>query len=423
MRKVFSEDLPKLKGYNGKRIDWKNSIGCVVRFVYDDIEDVVEILNYKNEYLTIRYKDYNDFKINAYHFKNACLGNLLKRNTSDFKIDIGEILKDNGRNLTILNKEKRNRSDGDGHYKYYEYKCNKCGYVDWMLETHMLRGIACPCCSNPVKKVVLGINTIWDTDRWMCDLGVSEEDAKSHTKGSDAKVIVKCPYCGKEKDISLSNLYRTKSIGCICGDGFSYPEKFMSEVLNQLGVDYKFQLSKAIFDWCEDYRYDFYFEYCNKKCIIETHGEQHYRQISGRWSSLYDIQLNDYLKEKCAIDNGIDEYITVNCMKSEKDFIKRSISTNTKLIKLFGMETLNNIDWNLCEEFALSNKVKEVCDQWNNKKESETTKDLSITLSLSRYSVIRYLKKGNELGFCEYNPKEEMIKNARSSKSRRNMNE
>ena len=24
----------------------------------------------------------------------------------------------------------------------------------------------------------LGVNTIWDKARWMCDLGISEEDAK-----------------------------------------------------------------------------------------------------------------------------------------------------------------------------------------------------------------------------------------------------
>ena len=38
MREVFLDELPK----RGKYINWKESIGCKVKFIYDDIEDEEE---------------------------------------------------------------------------------------------------------------------------------------------------------------------------------------------------------------------------------------------------------------------------------------------------------------------------------------------------------------------------------------------
>ena len=36
MRKMFIENLPRRQGRGGKEIDWKNTIGYKVKFVYDD---------------------------------------------------------------------------------------------------------------------------------------------------------------------------------------------------------------------------------------------------------------------------------------------------------------------------------------------------------------------------------------------------
>ena len=52
----------------------------------------------------------------------------------------------------------------------------------------------------------------------------------------------------------------------------------MSNVLNYLNIDFKTQVSKNTFNWCKNYRYDFYFELNNEKYIIETHGGQHYEE-------------------------------------------------------------------------------------------------------------------------------------------------
>ena len=44
MKKVFLDDLPK----RGKLVDWKNSVGHKVKFIYEKIEDEIEIINYYN---------------------------------------------------------------------------------------------------------------------------------------------------------------------------------------------------------------------------------------------------------------------------------------------------------------------------------------------------------------------------------------
>lgn len=100
-----------------------------------------------------------------------------------------------------------------------------------------------------------------------------------------------------EKTIAISTIHQSKSIGCSCGYGISYPEKFFSKFLNQLKVNYRFQLGKDMFEWCENHRYDFYFELDNKKYIVEIHGRQHYKE-SGLRETLGEIQLNDYIKKK-----------------------------------------------------------------------------------------------------------------------------
>ena len=63
MKEIFLENLPKKKGvgYNKNKlvIDWKNSIGYKVHFIYYDIEDEIEIIDYKSkgQTLTIKYKE------------------------------------------------------------------------------------------------------------------------------------------------------------------------------------------------------------------------------------------------------------------------------------------------------------------------------------------------------------------------------
>ncbi|MBI6006005.1 hypothetical protein H8J86_08555 [Clostridium perfringens] len=269
---------------------------------------------------------------------------------------------------------------------------HNCGYVWEAMPSNLLNGNRCPICSR--QKAVLGVNTIWDTDRWMVDLGVSEEDAKRYSRCSNKRITVVCPDCDREKKIQINNIYNNKSISCSCGDGKSYPEKFIMSVLEQLGLYFEIEYSPSWFIK----RYDFYLKYTS--CIIETHGMQHYEEgfytCGGR--TLEQEQANDNLKRNMALSNGIKHYIELDCRESNLEYIKNSI-LNSELANLFN---LSNIDWNRCAEFANKNIVKEVCNYWNNKKEDETTVDLGRIFKLSTTTIRKYLKKGTKLGWCNY---------------------
>lgn len=317
-----------------------------------------------------------------------------KKTTEDFKKEIYNIY---GDEYEVLGKYINN------HTKILvKHNCKKCNYNKYEVKPNgLLQGNGCPVCSN--QKAALGINTIWDTDRWMCDLGVSEEDAKKHSSRSGKKITVKCLDCGREKRIAIYQIYNNKSISCSCGDGKSYPEKFVMNVLEQLDVDFETEYSP---DWIKPKRYDFYISSLN--CVVETHGEQHYNDKFTIYnkSRLIKQQQNDKFKKEMALQNGVKYYIEIDCRESNIEWIKNSI-LDSKLSELFD---LSKIDWLQCVEFANKNIVKEICDYWNNKQEDETTSDLGRMFNLNGHTVNRYLKRGIKLGWCSYDPKEEMRK-------------
>jgi len=180
-----------------------------------------------------------------------------------------------------------------------------------------------------------------------------------------------------------------------CSDGISYPEKFLFSFLSQLGTKFKTQLSKADFNWCEKYRYDFYLEDFN--VIVETHGLQHYRQSELRWGNLKDGENTDSVKKDLAVKNNINDYIILDCRESNINWIKKSIlESNLINFPSFKIELIN---WDKCHKDACSTKIKAVCDLWN---DGNTIGEIVNQMILSSYTVRRYLKKGTSINWCSY---------------------
>ena len=396
MRKVFLDELPR----KGKIIDWKNSVGCVVEFIYDDIEGELEILDYKSPKLTIKYND-NIYSINYSGVLKCSLGKILNKYTVDFKVNVGYQYK----TVTVIDRKyvPRQRSENDiVNDKMYNLKCSVCGYdKQWVNEKDILDEHGCSVCNN--KTIVCGINSIWDTDKWMCDLGVSEDDAKKYSKSSGKKIKVKCPNCGKVINKRIADIYRNKTIACSCSDKIPYTEKFVRCLLDQLDIKYIAQLSKSNFKWCDKYKYDFYLKDYN--IIIETHGMQHYSNITtfasygGR--TLDEEQENDKYKKELALKNGINKYIVLDCRYSNLNWMKESI-IQSKLNNIFD---LDKVDWIKCEEFARKNIINKICSEYER---GMSIMDLSKLNNINRNTISKYLKIGNAMGICDYDPKEEV---------------
>lgn len=411
MQNIYLENLPT-KNLNGKSIiDWNKSINYEVNFIYDDIIGILKIMSYNNKTykLTVKYQD-KIHTTSKYYIENCKIASLINKKTTEYKYHVGELFKDNHRDIIITKCEKREkvrlRNNIIHEYpKWYQYTCNKCGWTEgWIQEESLSSGSGCACCDG--KVVVEGINDIPTTASWMIHyFRGGYDEAKLYTKSSNKSIYPICPDCGKtkEKPMSVNNIYTKHSIGCICSDGFSYPEKFINELINQLNIIYIHQYSKKEALWCKNYKYDFYIPIYNY--IIEVHGEGHYNgsfERSKRGRSLIQEQINDALKKQLAKENGIKHYITIDCCKSELEWIKKSVM-ESELPTLFNF-TENDIDWIKCHEYALSNLVKMVCEFKRMFPDTTTTKLMDI-FKLSNPTVVRYLKKGTICGWCNYDAK------------------
>lgn len=351
-------------------------------------------------------------------FKAGNIGSLIKEYKRGFTYDIGYNFKDEKRDVTIIDKkliekeltDSKTKKKYIGKQKYYKYHCNKCSNEDWIIEHAIIpkqeggQGVGCNvCCHNP-QKTVLGINTIWDKARWMCDLGVSEEDAKKYTPQSRKKIEVSCPLCGEKKKVSISYVYRNHSIGCICSDHIPSGEKAIYSILKQLVVDFKFQLTKRDFKWCDKFRYDFYIPSIN--AIIETNGEQHYKETTNFKTSLEDIVNNDKTKKELALKNKIKNYIVIDCRETNFDYIKENI-LNSELSLLLDLSV---IDWGKCEEFIFNKNLIKIACNYKKDNPNLTTSEIGEIMGFNYNTIRDWLKTGNKLGWCEYDSKEEKIK-------------
>ena len=310
-----------------------------------------------------------------------------------------EIVKTKHGKIKIINTI--NKRIGNRNKKYVQYLCLICGYKGEIRIDSLNSGSGCPVCCPTAQKVVKGINDIATTHPHLVKYFVNKEDTYKYNSGSHKKVEIKCPDCGYIKKKEIRDIVNKGYCCSKCSDGKSYPEKFVFNLLEQLNVDFETEYKPS---WIDNKRYDFYIK--DNDCIIETHGEQHYSNISNFKSlggrNLEEEQINDKFKKETALKNGIKHYIELDCRESSLDWIKNSI-LNSELNELFD---LSNIDWNKCGEFANKNIVKEVCDYWSNKKEDETTVDLAKKFNLDRHTILKYLKLGKEIGLCNYDSKE-----------------
>ena len=410
MKKTFLNKLPRWKkGVNKDKINWKESVGYIVKFIYDNVEGEVEIINYykKNNYfyLDIQYKN-NIYTILRKMFESGHLGIILEFYTKKYKYNVNNVVKTKLSKLKILEQIRIGKNNNKG----YRYKCLNCGNEDTILEYQLKNGSGCNVCYNSHTKTLKGYNDMWTTNPELAKLLVDPNDGYKYSEYSNQKIDWNCPICGttiKNKPIDKIN---TRGLSCPkCGDGFSYPEKIMYQILQNLNIKFEYQYKP---DWCiyklnnknKTGRYDFYFELNNQKYIIEMDGGlgHGYNDNKMNGQSKEESKLIDDIKDRLANEHNI-KVIRIDCKKSELEYIKKHI-IDSELNNLFD---LSNIDWLECEKFACSSLVKKICDLWNSG--IHDSKKIRQITKLSKSTINKYLKKGTKIGWCNYNPKEPKI--------------
>lgn len=404
-------DTSNLKDkYN--HIIWSESVGKTIFATYQNIKYEIQIIDYirKNNrtYLIVKYND-NKITISSSGLLQCNLGELFDVRTSDFKIEIGARFKDDKRDITIIDRKKIRG-------KWYKYKCNKCGFDGgehykngeykeelWATEPHILDGQGCACCCRNPSICVSDINSIYTQSPHLVKYFKNIEDTYKYTTSSGKTSEFICPDCKNSKKMKIS-VFNRQGIGCICGNGGTYPERFMYILLKLLNVNFnthnRYEWSKNIehknSKLCGDKEYDFAFEYNKDKYIIETHGNQHYK-YSGFFKSLKEEQENDRIKKELALANGIKEenYIVIDCRKSELEWIKNNIF-KSRLADLFD---LSIVDWLEINEFSMTNIIKYACGLFN---EGIGVCNIAKELKVSRQTIRKYLKRGKIQGWCDY---------------------
>ena len=70
------------------------------------------------------------------HFNECKIGRIFGVKTKEFKYNVGDIIKDDKRDLKII-KVFRNKNGKRKNCKWYKYHCNKCGNEDNISEGHL----------------------------------------------------------------------------------------------------------------------------------------------------------------------------------------------------------------------------------------------------------------------------------------------
>ena len=413
---INTYNLPK-KNWNGKIVvDWINTKGYDLHIIYKCKNYILNILDSYREngetFLILKYnKKVQKFSLSAVLCCN--FGELLglsKTNGNhkyEFKYNIGDVID----NLIITDTKRIN----DG--RYYKYKCKKCGFdcgeyynlksekyekEHWILEHNLLKGKRCICCAN--KIVVKGINDIATTNPEFIKYFENIEDAYKHTYASGKKILCKCPNCGYEKESDAHSL-SGKGFSCPrCGDGISYPNKFMFNLLEQLNINFK---SEYCPQWVNKSKYDFYLP--DNNIIIEMDGAFHYKDNNMNGQTKEHSKQIDYYKDKIAKEHGI-KVIRIDCnytFENKFEYVKNNI-INSKLNDLFD---LNNIDWNKINYNSTVNtlmiKICKLKHDNPNLTSSQISELLKPQNSCSKSTIIKWLRLGKELGLCAYDTDEE----------------
>lgn len=230
-------------------------------------------------------------------------------------------------------------------------KCTNASHPDYQISAmHFSRGQRCSVCCG--RKILPGINDVATTHPWCVQYFKNPDEATKCSFGSEGRYVFKCPTCSAEKEMAIGVLI-TYGFSCdMCGDGVSYPNKFMYNVLSQLKQrDNLIFEPEKVFEWSRFIGggitrriYDFWID--DNNIIIEVHGRQHFEDCSksGCLRPLQYEQTNDLFKYELAIKNGIkqDNYIIIDARESDMLYIKDSIM-NSVLPKLLNF-TEQDID-------------------------------------------------------------------------------
>lgn len=314
------------------------------------------------------------------------------------RYQIGEQINDNGRDMIVLEKEKR--LCGRKAETYIHYKCNICGGTNWVRETALHRGVNCAICKS--IKTVRGINDIAKTHPEYIKYFANKEDAYKYSIKSNAYTRFECPKCGFQKTFRINAFFTNINSCPICYYCASLLEKVMIVLLMKYDIYFEYQASKGVIEWAKDkVRYDFYFPYINT--ILEIDGAQHFLEDKYRmyYRTCKEVKAIDKKKEELAKQNGILNYLhfQYDMLYLNRDYYYQ-VLLNSGLLDLLHL-SISETDFNEIYKDALLDTVKPICDYYEKTHNiTEVEKEFGHTSIWVKYR----LNIGRELKITSYAP-------------------
>lgn len=313
---------------------------------------------------------------------------------------IGDNIKTKAKDITITDKTYKRMADGANRL-VYKYKCNICGFdcnefyyggeyviERWFTAFQLERNAKCSCCAS--KAIKPGINSISTTNPELVEYFVNKHNSEIYSLKSNAHTDMCCPHCGVVKNMCIADLHNQGFSCPRCSDSLSVGERIMYIILSENNISFvkEYVIAGA------NYRYDFYIK--DKNMIIEINGKQHYDGGFGTYDggkNLEEEKLNDANKKKFALDNGIENYVYIDCRKSNVDYIINSVY-DSGIIDILGIE---NIDENhIAKTIHTHSITKDICDLYNSD-DTMSIKDICDILHFDRTTVREHLKSGAKL--------------------------
>ena len=271
-----------------------------------------------------------------------------------------------------------------------EFRCLKCGEDNQTAYPQSLIRMTRKCARCEGKRIlIVGHNDYATTHPNHTLLLKNPEEAKTFTFSSKRMVKLRCPICGTEKTKRVVDVTKN-AIACPkCGDGFSYPNKFMWNLLSQLKINFD---SEVTFGWSQNKRYDFLLG----NNLIEMDGAFH---KGSKYKSYVEVKEIDELKDKLAIDNGYN-IIRIECYQSDFEYIKNNILDSS----LSQILELDKIDWiELEKELITNNLVKVASTIFNEYNGIKNISEMAKMINLTTAKFSNLLKTATRIGLTDYN--------------------
>lgn len=243
------------------------------------------------------------------------------------------------------------------------FVCNICGTIFERTPNAILsKNCHCAICDSKkvTNNVIIGVNDLWTTRPDIATMLKNPEDGYKYREKSNKKCDFVCTFCKSILSKTVAEVsYRGLSCN-FCGDNYSYPNRFMCNILNELDVDFKPEFTIKPYK----YRYDFMFKKNDKKYLIEMDGAYGHGERDTKTRTVDEQIEIDQIKNKIALENDYI-LIRIDC-KYIGDIDKFSYVSNSILrSELSALFAISDDILSRANELSHRSVVSQFAELWN----------------------------------------------------------